>query len=46
VRRVRARGFGLGHVGVTTASRVARDGHKVVGVDVDKVADVAAGKDA
>ena len=38
--------FGLGHVGVTTACRVARDGHQVVGVDVDKVADVAAGKDA
>lgn len=38
--------FGLGYVGVVTVCCLARDGHRVVGVDInpDKVADVAAGR--
>jgi GDP-mannose 6-dehydrogenase len=38
--------FGLGYVGVVTAACLARDGHEVVGVDVnaDKVTAIAAGK--
>jgi len=37
---------GLGYVGVTAASCLIKDGHHVVGVDVNdvKIADVAAGK--
>lgn len=37
---------GLGYVGVTAAACLLRDGHTVVGIDVDarKVADVAAGR--
>ena len=38
--------FGLGYVGVVTAACLARDGHTVIGVDVnvDKVTRVAAGQ--
>lgn len=37
---------GLGYVGVTAAACLIKDGHHVVGVDVNdaKVADVAAGR--
>jgi GDP-mannose 6-dehydrogenase len=43
---VRVSVFGLGYVGVVTVCCLARDGHQVVGVDVnaDKVAEVAAGR--
>jgi GDP-mannose 6-dehydrogenase len=43
---VRVSIFGLGYVGVVTAGCLARDGHRVVGVDIDaeKVAEVAAGR--
>lgn len=38
--------FGLGYVGVVTAACLARDGHEIVGVDVnpEKVAAIAAGR--
>lgn len=38
--------FGLGYVGVVTSACLARDGHHVVGVDVnpDKVATISAGR--
>jgi len=38
--------FGLGYVGVVTAACLARDGHEIVGVDVnpEKVAAIAAGQ--